>query len=238
MSTTKKTVIALSLGAAATVALIATRPDPTTIRGTAKASLPTIKESPVPLQLPTYSPSAAKIAAPVTESDGGSGKDIHGPSDVVRSRDRIETQTKKRRQFAPKWDSPSELTFASLKRHYRRYQSEGDFGEDQVQALSGAAIKLRGAVMPIDPVPKSGEMKRFWLSNPVIVMAGCVFCRPPTLADIVYVTMPEGGSFRVDREKLYRGIVITEILGRLDLGPVKTDNVDYLFGLDLKKRLK
>ncbi len=233
MSKMQRTVIVLSLVAAAVALLIVTRPSPTNMRENAGK-----KRDDVSSPLPTYAPSASKIATPIEKTDAGAGKDSHGPSDVVRSRDRIDSPTKKRQKFAPKWDSPMALTFSTLKRHYRRYRNDGDFGEEQVRALSGAAVKLRGAVMPIDPVPESGEMKRFWLSNPVIVMAGCVFCRPPTLADIVYVTLPKNAPFKVNREKLYRGIVITEILGRLDLGPVKADNVDYLFGLELKERLK
>jgi hypothetical protein len=91
--------------------------------------------------------------------------------------------------------------------------------------------------MPIDPVPKSGEMQRFWLANPVVVMAGCIFCFPPTLGDLVYVTTDE--PLAVDRERLYRSVVYAKLLGRLELGPAKSgDGVEYLFSLKMRERLE
>jgi len=90
--------------------------------------------------------------------------------------------------------------------------------------------------MPIDPVPRSGEMQRFWLANPVVVMAGCVFCNPPTLGDLVYVTT-DGAPLVVDRERLYRSVVYATLLGRLELGPGKSDDgVEYLFSMKMRER--
>ena len=95
----------------------------------------------------------------------------------------------------------------------------------------------RGAVMPIDAVPKSGKMSRFWLANPMVVMAGCVFCNPPTMADLIFVSTPKGAPLEVDRERLYRGVVYTKLPGRLRLGPhTSSDGVEYLFSLELKER--
>ncbi len=229
----KKIALALVVVGVLAAILIATRPAPVTSKDTTSHT-----RLPNP---PSTRERAPLVSTVLGKQDAGlnvSSKDVHGPSDVVRSRDKIDNARRARPRFEPRWDTPTKLTFAALKRHYREFKEQGDFKEGTIRALSGAAIQLRGAVMPIDPVPESGEMKRFWLSNPVIVMAGCVFCRPPTLADIVYVTMPGGRPFEVDRERLYRGIVITEILGRLLLGPVEADGVDYLFGLELKERLK
>ena len=89
--------------------------------------------------------------------------------------------------------------------------------------------------MPIDPVSDSGEMKRFWLANPVIVMAGCVFCNPPTMGDLVYVTA-NAAPITIDPERLFRGVVMLRVLGRLELGPQKSsDGVEYVFGFELRK---
>jgi hypothetical protein len=174
-------------------------------------------------------------------ADGGSagGKtaaDGHGPNDVVRTRD-MEVKpaaTAARPRFAPDWDNPKTLTFAGLRKYRREYRKHGDFSEQTVRELSGAAAVIKGAVMPIDPLPESGKMQRLWIANPMVVMAGCVFCNPPTLADIVYVQAPPGEPYGADRERLYRSVVIAEARGRLVLGPIKSsDGVEYMFGLDL-----
>jgi hypothetical protein len=184
-----------------------------------------------PGELPSY-------RAPVPVADGGVGR-THGPNDVVRTRDHVRARPAERTarpRFEPDWKNPARVTFAGLKGHRREYDERGDFPEEAVRSLSGAAVRMKGAVMPIDPVPESGAMRRFWLANPVLVMAGCVFCNPPTMADIVYVTTPPGAPFRVDRERLYRSVVDAEVLGRLVLGPGRgPDGVEYLFGLELTK---
>ncbi|HUT77566.1 MAG TPA: hypothetical protein VM285_07765 [Polyangia bacterium] len=182
-------------------------------------------------ELPSY-------RAPVPVADSGVAR-THGPADVVRSRDHLGDRPAERTarpRFDPDWNNPLRLTFAGLKRYRREYDGQGDFSEETARVLSGAAVLMKGAVMPIDPVPESGEMRRFWLANPVLVMAGCVFCNPPTMADIVYVTTPPGAPFRVDRERLYRSVVNAEIIGRLVLGPGRGEGgVEYLFGLELSK---
>jgi hypothetical protein len=137
----------------------------------------------------------------------------------------------------PRWSAPQPLKFFALKKHYRSFRKRGGFEPAAVEALSGAAVKMTGAFMPIDPLPDDGRAERFWLANPLVVMAGCVFCTPPTLADIVYVTS-DYGPVEVDREKLFRGVLILDLLGRLRIGPQVTDDgVEYLFGLELRERL-
>jgi hypothetical protein len=164
--------------------------------------------------------------------------DGHGPNDVVRTRDMEfkPARGNQRPRFEPNWDAPTTLTFAGMRKYRREYKQSGDFSEETVRALSGAAVVIKGAVMPIDPLPKSGEMKRLWIANPMVVMAGCVFCIPPTLADIVYVQAPAGEPYEADRERLYRSVVIAEARGRLVLGPLKSkDGVEYMFGLELEE---
>jgi hypothetical protein len=176
---------------------------------------------------------AAADSAPVNpaRSDG------HGPNDVVRTRDvEVKAAAAPRPRFEPKWDAPTTLTFASLRKYRREFRQNGDFSDGTVRALSGAAVVIKGAVMPIDPIPASGEMKRLWIANPLVVMAGCVFCAPPTLADIVFVQTPAGKPYEADRERLYRSVVIAEARGRMVLGPLKgRDGVEYMFGLELKE---
>ncbi|MBW2529607.1 MAG: DUF3299 domain-containing protein, partial [Deltaproteobacteria bacterium] len=136
----------------------------------------------------------------------------------------------------PRWGAPQTLKFFHLKKHYRAYRRAQGFDPAVVGELSGAAVKMTGAFMPIDPIPDDGVVSRFWIANPVGVMAGCVFCTPPTLADLVYVTTPRG-PIEVDREKLFRGVLILELLGRLRLGPHGADGVEYLYALELRERL-
>lgn len=134
-------------------------------------------------------------------------------------------------------EQPTPLKFFGLKQHYRAYRKRSGFDAELLQSLSGAAVKMTGAFMPIDPIPDDGKVKRFWLANPLVVMAGCVFCTPPTLADLVYVTTGEQ-PLAVDREKLFSSVVMLELLGRLRLGPQTTaDGVQYLFGMELRERL-
>lgn len=193
---------------------------------------------------PTETPGAAAETLETEPEAGVGGAEIvnpaasdgHGPRDVVRTRDfDIDEQHHKRRpRFEPDWSAPLTLTFASLRKYRREFRTQGDFSAETVRKLSGAAVVIKGAVMPIDPLPESGEMKRLWIANPMVVMAGCVFCTPPTLADIVYVQAPAREPYEADRERLYRSVVIAEARGRLVLGPVKgEDGVEYMFGLEL-----
>jgi hypothetical protein len=180
---------------------------------------------------PDAGPADTGSAAGATAADG------HGPNDVVRSRDiEVKSTAATRPRFAPDWKNPKTLTFAGLRKYRREYKKNGDFSEQTVRELSGAAAVIKGAVMPIDPLPESGKMQRLWIANPMVVMAGCVFCNPPTLADIVYVQTLPGEPYSADRERLYRAVVIAEARGRLVLGPVKSkDGVEYMFGLELRE---
>lgn len=130
------------------------------------------------------------------------------------------------------------VSFYSLKKIYKFLLAQSEFPEPAKKKLHGVAAEIIGTVMPIDPVAENGTMRRFWLANPVVVMAGCVFCNPPTMADLIYVEIPEDKKpMKVDREQLYKDIVLIKLKGRFLLGPEKTkDNVEYLYKIEFKER--
>jgi hypothetical protein len=257
-----KTAVGLgSVGAAAGL-LVITRPGPRGYAPTppaadaARAEQPGRASSVTPARsLPTYrAPVAAAGAgagagsnAALDPSASGSAPSAdvrafreHGRQAVLRTPGGIEAAFRPidRAKSEPLWDSPTELKFVHLKEHYRAFRKQADFAPDIVTKLHGAAAIIAGAVMPIDPITDSGEMKRFWLANPIIVMAGCVFCNPPTMGDLVYVRAQEH-PIQVDPEKLFRGVVTLRVLGRLELGPQRSeDGVEYLFGLELRSELE
>ena len=133
------------------------------------------------------------------------------------------------------WDAPKTLTFRVMTKEYRYYRKHKAFSGDGLPLFHGAAVEVSGAIMPIDSPGPDGEMKRFWLANPKVVMAGCVFCNPPTLADLIYV-QTEGEPFKVDREELYRSVIVLKLKGRFFIESKQTnDGVEYLFRLNLKE---
>lgn len=239
-----KILVGVAVIGALSAAVVLTRPgpgDPAPPPSRAAAREPAEFASPDAIQLPSLEQEEVgepgRDRADAGPVDGATAADGHGPNDVVRTRDvAVESKAATRARFAPDWDNPKTLTFAGLRKYRREYRKNGDFSEQTVRELSGAAAVIKGAVMPIDPLPESGKMQRLWIANPMVVMAGCVFCNPPTLADIVYVQAPPGEPYHADRERLYRSVVIAEARGRLVLGPVKSsDGVEYMFGLELKE---
>ena len=133
----------------------------------------------------------------------------------------------------PNWNNPFFMDFNVLLLLYRYYSNHGYFSQKSVEGLNGAAVILQGALMPIEPPPESGIMKRFWVANPRIVMAGCVFCNPPTLGDIVYVDASKN-PIKVNREELYKNVVIIRAAGRFFLGPRQTEGEEeHLYSLEL-----
>ena len=163
-------------------------------------------------------------------------------NDVVKSNEKLGSGSAPvvRQKRAPNWDAVAPIDWERLTRLYTGFSigrnMGGDFREDVVRELHGAAVEIEGAVMPIDPLGKDGTMRRFWLARPEIVTAGCVFCKPPSLGDSVYVTVA-GAPMKVDREKLYSGVVIAKVVGKLELGPTAAkDGTEYLFGLALKAK--
>jgi len=201
---------------------------------------------------PAKSPHQAPVARPASSADqqarssspkiatvDQTQKKTHGPNDVVRSQGEAEPSVLKRPRvrFAARWNDAVDLSFKRLKEMRRAYLEASDFPQAVIEEMSGRAVRIRGAIMPIDPVPESGELRRFWITNPIVVMAGCVFCFPPTMGDLIYATT-SGKPLSVGREQLYRSVLMATFLGRLELGPRKTDDgVMYMFGMEIKERL-
>ena len=196
------------------------------------------------LDIPSYrAPTEIEIGDGGATGDGGAPTAAsvpvskHGKNAVVRSKEggSVKLPVVKRQRFRADWDHPIEVPFREFKRLRREYRRDKDFTAETLQRFSGAAVQVRGAVMPIDPVGEEGVLRRFWIANTMIVMAGCVFCFPPTMGDLVYVDA-SSKPYEVDREQLYRSIVKVEALGRLELGPNRSsDGVEYMFGLELKE---
>lgn len=187
-----------------------------------------VQESTVKAPVPAPGPAAGKPAIADPRLD-------HGQSPVLRSRTRLKEGEKKRYPLVtPDWNKPYELTFNKLVGNYRYYQVHGAFFEQGLPRIHGGAVTLSGAVMPIDPPGDDGKLSRFWLANPLVVMAGCVFCVPPSLGDLVYVEA--NPPLVVDREELYKSVVTAKLLGRLFIdGGRQPDGLEYLYRLQLKK---
>lgn len=133
------------------------------------------------------------------------------------------------------FSKPLGITFYGLKKIFMYHHINGRYPKKIAEGFNGMAAKIIGTIMPVETVPESGEMTRFWLANPKVVMAGCIFCNPPTLADIIYVYMPANGNklFKVDREKLYKQITMVTVTGRFFIVPGAVTGTEYLFSLEL-----
>ncbi|HOW52104.1 MAG TPA: hypothetical protein PLV42_08710 [bacterium] len=138
-------------------------------------------------------------------------------------------------QVEPNWDAPYNLNYQGLRKVNLYLTMYEKWPKEVLQQLNGAAVTISGMVMPTGPVPQDGRMIDFWLANPTVVMAGCVFCNPPTLADLLHVeTMSGSKPLVVDREQLYTDIVPVTVTGRLSFGYKKTaDGVESLFQIEL-----
>lgn len=160
----------------------------------------------------------------------------HGTGSLLRVSEHLKQNKNKMPVIEnPDFDNPVRLTFHALKRIFEVYRlRSGFFPSVAVDKLNGAAVEISGAVMPVDAVPENGTLVRFWLANPVIVMAGCVFCNAPTMADLILINTPFGERpLRVDREQLFKSIVMVKIKGRMFLGPNSDGRVEYMFKMDV-----
>ncbi len=130
-------------------------------------------------------------------------------------------------------DHPVALEFRQIKANYQYFVVKGSFHPEGLPRLNGAVVEIKGAIMPIDPPGKDGKMSRFWLANPSVVQAGCVFCNPPGLDDLIYVTV-EGDPLEVDRERLYRSVLTGNLKGRLTIRSTRSrDGFEYLLGITM-----
>jgi hypothetical protein len=159
----------------------------------------------------------------------------HGENAVLKSSDELteaELATQKYPLVEPDFSNLHPINFRGLKKVYTYFRVKESLPEVVVKKLNGAAVVMTGAVMPVAEIPEDGKFQAFWLSNPSIVLAGCVFCNPPTLADIVYVYKDAGEiPFKVDREKLFKQVVLVRVIGRLYFGPEKRGDQTFLFSI-------
>jgi hypothetical protein len=146
----------------------------------------------------------------------------------------------KRTDAEPRWDAVEPIEWKRLGTLFTGfsigYKMGGDFTEDVVRDLHGAAVEIEGAVLPIDP-PKVA-LKRFWLVKPEVAREQCVLCKPPSPGDLIYVDASKSPVKldAVDRDKMYKDVFIVKVVGRFMLGPAKTkDGIEYLYGMELKE---
>ena len=148
----------------------------------------------------------------------------HGRGAVVRSGDKL-TENEKRHLAYNVNSADSEkpatpLEFKGLRKIYTYFRIKERLPQEVVDALNGSRVVIVGAVMPFESIPENGEVNEFWLANPRIVAEGCVFCNPPTLADLVYIYRNEGEApFKFDRETLFKKVTLAAVTGRLFFGP-------------------
>jgi len=159
----------------------------------------------------------------------------HGKNAVLKSVDELTESELKVGGYPivePDFNNLHPINYRGLKKVYTYFRIRESLPDVVVNQLNGAAVVMTGAVMPVAEIPEDGTFQAFWLSNPSIVLAGCVFCSPPTLADIVYV-YKDGGEvpFKVDREKLFKQVVLVRVVGRLFFGPEKRGDQVFLFSI-------
>ncbi|MGI6393395.1 MAG: hypothetical protein ACOX2F_01460 [bacterium] len=160
---------------------------------------------------------------------------VHGPDAVLKPSDKLDKSEMYHGKYTinePNFSSLHPLNYQGLKKVYTYFRLKESMPEIVVNKLNGAAVIMTGAVMPVDKIPEDGKFAAFWLSNPTIVLAGCVFCNPPTLADIVYV-YKDGGEkpFSFEREKLFKQVVLVRVVGRLFFGPETIGESTFLFSI-------
>ncbi|MCK9462885.1 MAG: hypothetical protein M0R80_24950 [Proteobacteria bacterium] len=208
---------------------------------------PETQRAPYPKPEPTAAEKAAAEAAE-HEHDHAHGK--RDPADLARhekandvvkaSELGVREGALKRPDSKPRWDAPAPLDWERLGKLFTGfsigYKVGGDFTEDVVRELHGAAVEVAGAVLPIDP--PEGAMKRFWLVKEDAAEAACLYCAPPAPGIVLYVDaskLPLELSAE-DRKRMYADVYPIRVVGRLLLGPKKTDDgIEYLFGLELKE---
>ena len=212
--------------------------------------------TPAPEAAPAQPPAPSDLTAPQPTAAQGSGGQAglkettegafqvkksyteHGRQVIVKNAGNAADYKKAGANFAkvePNWDAPYNLNYPGLRKVNLYLMMYEKWPQEVLQQLNGAAVTISGVVMPTGPVGKDGTMMDFWLANPTVVMAGCLFCNPPTLADLLHVeTMSGSKPLVVDREQLYTDIVPVTVTGRLTFGYKKTaDGVESLFQIEL-----
>ena len=164
----------------------------------------------------------------------------HGQGSVLHPSDKLNKNEMTHGKYVinePDYDMPPRpIEFKSLKKVYTYFRLREKLPQEVVEALNGSLVTMVGAVMPFEKIPEDGKFSTFWLSNPSIVMKGCVFCNPPTMGDIVYAYRDAGEKpFEFEREKLFKQVLLVSVTGRFFFGPDTINGQTFLNSILVKK---
>ena len=164
----------------------------------------------------------------------------HGSGSVLHASDKLNRNEMTHGKYKinePDYDMPPRpVEFKSLKKVYTYFRLKEKLPEPVVESLNGSLVTMVGAVMPFEKIPEDGKFSTFWLSNPAIVMKGCVFCNPPTMGDIVYAYKDAGEKpFEFDREKLFKQVLLVQVTGRFFFGPETINGQTFLNSILVKE---
>ena len=163
----------------------------------------------------------------------------HGRGSVLHPSDKLDKNEMTHGKYVinePDYDMPPRpIEFKSLKKVYTYFRLKEKLPQEVVEALNGSLVTMAGAVMPFEKIPEDGKFSTFWLSNPAIVIKGCVFCNPPTMGDIVYAYKDAGERpFEFDREKLFKQVLLVKVTGRFFFGPDTINGQTFLNSILVK----
>lgn len=163
----------------------------------------------------------------------------HGQGSVLHPSDKLDKNEMTHGKYVinePDYDMPPRpIEFKSLKKVYTYFRLKEKLPQEVVEALNGSLVTMVGAVMPFEKIPEDGRFSTFWLSNPAIVLKGCVFCNPPTMGDIVYAYRDSGEKpFEFDREKLFKQVLLVRVTGRFFFGPDTINGQTFLNSILVK----
>ena len=164
----------------------------------------------------------------------------HGKGSILHPSDKLNNNEMKHGKYIinePDYDMPPRpIEFKSLKKVYTYFRLKEHLPQEVVEALNGSLVTMVGAVMPFEKIPEDGKFSTFWLSNPAIVMKGCVFCNPPTMGDIVYAYKNAGEiPFEFEREKLFKQVLLVSVTGRFFFGPDTINGQTFLNSILVEK---
>lgn len=164
----------------------------------------------------------------------------HGSGSVLHASDKLNRNEMTHGKYKinePDYDMPPRpIEFKSLKKVYTYFRLKEKLPEPVLESLNGSLVTMVGAVMPFEKIPEDGKFSTFWLSNPAIVLKGCVFCNPPTMGDIVYAYKDAGEiPFEFDREKLFKQVLLVQVTGRFFFGPDTINGQTFLNSILVKE---
>ncbi len=164
----------------------------------------------------------------------------HGTNSVLHHSDKLNKNEMTHGKYIinePDYDMPPRpIEFKGLKKVYTYFRLKEKLPQEVVEVLNGSLVTMVGAVMPFEKIPDDGRFSTFWLSNPAIVMKGCVFCNPPTMGDIVYAYKDAGEKpFEFEREKLFKQVLLVRVTGRFFFGPDTINGQTFLNSILVKE---